>query len=184
MKPIAIRKADLEAALTRLEPGVKAYCELQARLQCCNVTSDRDFQRRFGGFYRVRRNAEWRAAYFRILERAKRSPTSFEEALRQIYRATGRVEASFASKLVASVDPEQPVIDSIVLANLGLRLPVRTAPRRLERLAELHAQLAAAYAAYLARPEGRRLVTTFKRRYPGAEVSQVKVLDLVLWQIR
>jgi hypothetical protein len=35
--------------------------------------------------------------------------------LRALYIATGRVEASFASKVAASVDPGKPVIDAFVL---------------------------------------------------------------------
>lgn len=77
------------------------------------VASDRAFQRVFTAFYRVWRSGDWRAALFENLERAKASPICFGDALHQLREATGRVEASFASKLVATVDPDLPVIDSV-----------------------------------------------------------------------
>ena len=40
-----------------------------------------------------------------------------------VYEKTGRIEASFASKLVATINPRMPVVDRIVLKNLYWRLP-------------------------------------------------------------
>src|SRR5439155_1069029 len=49
-----------------------------------------------------------------LLERRKRQPASFGSVLRELHEATGRFEASFASKLVATIRPDTPVIDSVV----------------------------------------------------------------------
>lgn len=184
MHTISISSSQLDAALKRVAPGLEKYCWIQDQLLTRNVVTDRDFQKRFAGFYRVRRNGAWRAAFFGILEDAKRSPISFAEALQLLRDATGQVEASFASKLVATVDPEQPLIDSVVVGNLGLRVPKANGANRVAQLVELHQNLAAAYAAYLSSEDGRRLVRAFKGRYPARKVSELKMLDLVLWQIR
>lgn len=182
MRPISITASARDAALGKLERGLASYSWLQAELHKRNVEADREFQKKFGGFYRVRRNAQWRGAFFGILERAKTSPLTFGQALRRIHEATGRVEASFASKLVASIDPDQPVIDSIVVGNLGLKLPKAHAPNRLQDLEDVHRQMAFAYKAYLDSREGRRLVEAFRRRYPDPNLSAVKMVDLVLWK--
>lgn len=65
----------------------------------------------------------WQSPSFALLESAKRAPITFEAALSQLFDATGQVEASFASKLVATLDPSLPVIDKFVLAQAGLTLP-------------------------------------------------------------
>lgn len=174
----------IEAALPRVEAGLAKYRWLQNQLSVRDVSSDREYQKRFAGFYRVRRNATWRASFFETLELAKRRPLVFEEALRALHVATGRVEASFASKLVATVDPLQPVIDSVVLRNLGLKLPAAGAPDRLRAIANLHTQLSDLFASFLASEPGRALVTQFRRAYPDAGISEIKMLDLVLWQTR
>src|SRR5688572_6861082 len=123
MQSLNLTSAHIRAALPRVAVGLTKYEWLQEQFPIRNVSKDAEYQKRFGGFYRVRRNSDWRCAFFQTLEQAKSSPVSFGEALRALYAATGRVEASFASKLIATLDPEQPVIDSVVFKNLGLKLP-------------------------------------------------------------
>lgn len=59
-----------------------------------------------------------------LMPRPKREALPFHDVLRALHHATGRWEASFASKLVATFDPSKPMIDAVVLTNVGLRLPV------------------------------------------------------------
>src|SRR5262245_53339545 len=105
----------IDSALPRIAPGLQKYCWLQEQLLKRDVSSDPEYQRRFVGFYRVRRELAWRESFFELLESRKTQGLQFSEGLRRLADATGRIEASFASKLVASIDPDQPVIDSVVL---------------------------------------------------------------------
>src|SRR5579863_9467755 len=114
---------EIQKALERLADGLGRYQWLQAEVLKCNATTDREFQRRFTAFYRVRRNSEWRREFFALMEMAKSGGIEFSEALRAIHRSTGRIEASFASKMVATLDPSKPVIDKFVLRCFKLRLP-------------------------------------------------------------
>jgi len=173
-------------ALPLVADGLQKYQRIQRELHRCDVSTNTDFQRWFGGFYRVRRNARWRQQFFTMLEAGKARPTEFVEVLRELQKRTGRIEASFASKLVATLDPSQPVIDSIVLHNLGLALPpVSTSKeRRIERIASLHQQLRDTFSDLLASPDGRALVDQFSAMYPNAGITKPKMLDLVLWQSR
>lgn len=109
---------------------------------------------------------------------------SFGESLLALQAATGRIEASFASKLVATVDPDQPVIDSVVFTNLGLKLPAATAPNRLATIQDIHRQLGSVYSQYLASEGGRHFVGLFRDAYPDARLTEIKMVDLVLWQSR
>lgn len=182
---VPLSDADVDRALGRVAPGLERYQRIESAFNTTNVAHDPVFQRRFNAFYRVRRGPTWRAAFYRLLERGKSRGLSFAEALRAIHRATGRVEASFASKLVATLDPDLPVIDRVVLGNLSVRLAAAgPVAERLKRAVELHAAMSHGYRRYLATPGGKRLVREFARRHRNAEVSRVKMLDLVLWQHR
>lgn len=184
MQGLKLTTSQIQSALPRVSVGLAKYVWLQRELPVRDVSDDVDYQKRFAGFYRVRRNSQWRLAYFLILERAKSAPVSFAEALRALHATTGRVEASFASKLVATVDPDQPVIDSVVLRNLGLRLPAAAASNRFAQLCDLHNRLGELYSAYLVSDAGRDLVALFRVAYPASQVTDIKILDLVLWQSR
>ena len=182
---IPLDAAGIEDALPLVGAGLAKYCRLRDALHGVDVSLDREFQRLFNGFYRVRRNAQWQRTFYTLLEDQKTRRASFLEVLRGLHAGTGRVEASFASKLVATVDPDQPVIDAIVLRNLGLRLKTTgTADGRLAGAATVHETIAASYAAFLDGSAGRELQERFRSTYPALHVTPVKMLDLVLWQSR
>ena len=182
---ILLDQAGIEQALPRVLDGLRKYRWLQAALLETDVTHDREFQSRFNGFYRVRRNADWRSVFYNILQEEKSEPRAFTEVLHELHGATGRIEASFASKLSATVDPSKPVIDSIILKNLSLRLPrYGTVPTRMVRIVELHDRLTQIFSDYLGTEMGRYLLTRFEESYPNAQLTRVKMLDLVLWQTR
>jgi len=184
MQELILTTAQIELALPRVSVGLVKYGWLQKELRLRDVSCDAEYQKRFNGFYRVRRNSDWRGAFFQILEGAKSAPISFGEVLRALHAATGRVEASFASKLVATLEPIQPVIDSVVLRNLGIKLPTASSSTRFAEIRDLHQQLGELYSKYLASKSGRELVVRFRQAYPGAQVTETKMLDLVLWQSR
>lgn len=175
---------EIQAALDRLEHGLALYLSLQRHVHSCDVSINEEFQRRFNGFYRVRRGSQWRSTYFRLLESSKAKGIEFPEALKEINRCTGRVEASFASKLVATLDPSKPVIDKFVLKHFELRLPHSGLVDREFKTICLYRELCDRYQVFLQSPTGGRIRKLFDERYTGLEVSELKKLDLVLWQVR
>ena len=78
--------------------GFDKYKQIMEMVRKTDVSSDPDFQRTFNGFYRVRRNVEWRKVYYDLFESVKGSNPSFEYIIRTMYEATGNIEASFSSK--------------------------------------------------------------------------------------
>jgi hypothetical protein len=184
-KVMELDKTAIERALPLVSVGLEKYCRLQAALAATDVARDRTFQTGFNGFYRVRRNTEWQAAFYTLLQEEKSASRPFAEVLRALYTATGSVEASYASKLAASVDPGKPVIDSFVMKNVSLRLPRYGAVEpRLARIIVVYDRLVRILSDYLDSDMGRYLVTRFEESYPNRRLTRVKMLDLVLWQTR
>lgn len=181
---VTLTKDAIDAALIRMARYLDAYLWLQAHRDACDVRSDASFRKRFNAFYKVRRGRDWQDKFFDLLERRKGRASSFAELLDALHRATGRYEASFASKLLATIDPNMPVIDSIVLRNLDVRLPAYGSDCRRSRIVELHGRLLASLNGFLKTDVGRYLVERFRAAYPDADVTEVKMLDLVLWQTR
>lgn len=122
--------------------------------------------------------------YYQLMERSKTRPTTFAEALMSLAADSGRVEASFASKLVATLDPSQPIIDQHVLRNFGLRMPYAQEANRLDKVIELHAELQRRYDRMLGSDVGRAICERFRLRFPAADIGDLKRVDLVLWQHR
>jgi hypothetical protein len=154
------------------------------RVHRIDARTDAVFQRTYNGFYRIRKAAQWRAAYYELMEQAKAQPMSFAEVLCAMHEAVASVEASFSSKLVATLNPSQPVWDQFVLSNFGLRKPYPYQSDQLDRTITVYEELRRRYAALVDSTEGRLLCHAFVERFPGANLTDIKRIDLVLWQHR
>jgi len=171
-------------ALAQAEPGLRRYLWIKERVHRCDVRRDAAFQQTFTYFYKVRRSDAWRRRYFDLLELAKSTPMAFSDALRAIHRETDTVAPSFASKLVATLDPALPVWDKHVLENLGLKAPYAYQHDRLDRCEQTYAELHRRMASLVASGEGQRICALFARRYPQVRITDMKRVDLILWRIR
>lgn len=182
---IILSSWDINTALPKVAKGVQQYLDLQRMAaHLPNFHNDPDFRRRYNHFYRVRRGVAWQQAYFQLMGRAHQQGLPFDTILNELHKATGRLEASFASKLLATLRPTEPVIDSEVLRNLGVRLPYAGAQGRFGKICVLHKELGHAFGDFLKTQQGRYLVSEFTQMYPRANVTEEKMLDLVLWQTR
>ena len=181
---IKLTEKEIDEGLAKIRYGLRKYCWIQANLQKCDVSKDHDFQTRFNDFYKVRRDARWRGRYYELMQKAKGDGITFAKAVRALRDQTGRIEASFASKLVATLDPAKPVIDKFVLGNFGLRLPYHNASNREPKAVEVYKQLCKEYEALMSSSIGHMICDKFRNRYPWAEITDLKKIDLVLWQIR
>lgn len=182
--------ANRDTLLAGLEEDWLAdYDWLQERLQETNVAEDSDYQRRFGTFFVFRGVTEsWRASYFRILEREKgKSSVIFCEVLMELPVVNNRVEFSFTSKLVATVNPYMPVYDrfvAICLAAYGLDLGVDgDRDERLRQVILNYVRLVEATGALVRDNRFQILEESFDEAFPRFQhFTAIKKLDLFLWQ--
>ena len=177
--------AAIQSSLARAW-GLDGYAQIQRATRETDVSSDAAFQRLYNRFYRVRRNAEWQSAYYEIMQREKAGAVlSFEDILREMHERTGNVEASFTSKMVATLDPGRPIWDSIVLEKLGLRLKGTTAQAKLENAISVYESIVGWYADYLATEDAARNIALFDELLPDyAWLTPVKKVDFLLWSSR
>ena len=69
MQRLNLTTTQVRAALPRVSVGLAKYEWLQKELPLRNVSSDGEYQKRFGGNCRVRCNFDSPTAFFQILER-------------------------------------------------------------------------------------------------------------------
>jgi len=173
-------------AINKAKFGIPRYLWLMDRLNTVDVSNDADFQRTYNGFYRVqRRRSDWYDAYYKYLEQSKTLPTSFSQALDHIYQATGRYEPSFASKLVATLNPYKPVWDMHVLSNLGRKSPGYYSRTKMQDAKESYEYIENWYQSFLASEECSQWVRLFDEHVPDHhKITDLKKVDFILWQMR
>lgn len=184
--PTMLTRPEIDEAMRKLAPGVAKYREIRRQVRKRpRFAYERAFQRAFNGFYRVRgRDAAWQRSFYRLMAKCNRHPLPFSAVLKRLKQSTSRCEASFASKLIATLDPHQPVIDSVVLGNLKLPLPPPNHPHRLKRIQRIHEELTRRYRRFLTTANGKYLVRSFKRTHGEKGITHMKMVDFVLWQAR
>jgi hypothetical protein len=186
---VEITDEQLAQALRNIEEPLKKYLWLQERVgKLAHPEDDHEFCRKFSGFYRVRaRNADWRHAYFSLMGEMRSRNADFRTCLMRLYDKTGRVEASFISKLLATLDPTLPVLDSVVLKHLRLKLPVWNDTDRIEKSAGVYHKLTHKMIETVNSAAGKRMIAAFRQysnNFRNADMTDMKIVDLILWQIR
>src|SRR4030095_10765360 len=137
------------------------------------------YQRVYKRFYVMgRRSAQWYEFYFGMLEREKtHSDLRFEAVLTATFEATGRVEPSLSSKLLATVRPDAPVYDEYVRVNLGISKPRYYKPAKI-RLADArtaYQRIEEFYADALPSDEFGSLRAEFDQSFPALAVTYSSV---------
>lgn len=162
------------------------YRFVMEELSSGDVRVNATYQRTFNGLYMVRRGTHWRGAFYDLLETNKhRHGLEFQYVLEELHKATGRIEASFASKLMATINPGLPVYDSWVRHNLSLPTRVGSAQPRIEHLCADYTTIQELYEAMIASPSFGDLRLGFDEALPEfSDITDVKKLDFMFWQAR
>ncbi len=183
--------AALHLMTVRLPNPVTLYLSLRSEALHCDIASEAGaaFQRRFNGFYGVRRNGAWRAAFYDLFEGAKvwqAAPNElFGMVLERLHLATGRVEASFASKLVATLYPSAPIIDSVVRGFLSERVRTPKFAGGVSTLIGYHLWLDDFLTRLAVTPAVQTWVNQFDAAFAhcvgASEIHPVKKIDFLIW---
>jgi hypothetical protein len=165
--------------------GVKRYIEIMRNFQTVDVSSDKDFQRKFKNFYKIRRNEQFLEVYYSFLQRNKNKNPSFIEVLNKLYKF-GKLEASFASKLLATIDPKLPIWDKYVLEHFRLNPPSRLLPKeeRIKQANNVYEDLKKSYRELLNKEESKLVIKLFNEYYPDNKITSIKKIDFIIWQSR
>jgi hypothetical protein len=187
MKFAKITEQEVLDAIPKTTKGLHQYSHIQKMLRDGMKVSDGDFQRAFNGFYRVRgRSADWYEKFYSVFQEASENQTeiTFEKILNEIHVKTGRIEASFSSKIYSCFNENAAIIDKHILQNLDLRLPRYGVQDRLGKINNLYTTLNDEMKILSQEKIGQFILNEFFNFHKKCKVSEVKALDLTIWQIR
>jgi len=175
--------------------GLLAYRKTIDDLRKGDITSPifLNYRKNYTAYYRVRRDEDWLNHYYAYLETNKnRKDITYEEVLRAISSYPHRtprglektVEASFASKLLHTINPHHPIWDSQVLKAVGIHLDLSLSFEAHQReCIRLYSELEQTVETYLQSGVGRTCIEEFDRFFPDYKnLSDEKKLDFYLWK--
>lgn len=165
--------------------GLDKYSYIMENVNKIDISENEIFQKTFNSFYIVRRNEEWRKAYYHLFEESKKSLPTFGDTLYQLYDATGNVEASFSSKMIATLNPQMPIWDKYVVQNLKIKVPQYGDVKRMDTIIMQYQQIITWYEDFLESEKAHECITKFDEVFPDYRwISDVKKVDFFLWSIR
>lgn len=181
-----MNKKQIIEAIKRAERGIGQYLEIMELFPSVNVAKNTNFQRKFKAFYRVRqRPAMWYKIYFSFMQRSKEDKPTFDRVIDHLNRSLGRYEPSFSSKMVATLDPEQPIWDAFVLKNTNTIAPSYQSRDKLNQAKSAYRTIQDWYREFLDSGDGKRVVRIFNENVKKhAKITNLKKVDFVLWQTR
>jgi hypothetical protein len=174
----------IREAIERARKGIAQYLEIMELFSNTDVSTDKDFQRKFNGFYRIRqRPPEWYEQYYSYMQSQKGRNPTFSNVLIHFYSVLGRYEPSFSSKLVATIDVNSPVWDSIVLRYAGIKTPLYTSKSKVDQAEAIYKKLQEWHDRHMRSDHGKLILQTFEEMVPEHNrISDLKKIDFVLWQ--
>ncbi len=165
--------------------GLDKYQYIMKQVKKTHVSTDKEFQRIFNGFYIVRRNEEWRNVYYNLFEEIKNDNPTFSNILNYLYINTGNIEPSFSSKMLATIFPEKPIWDRYVVQNLNMELTGNTKEERLKNAIILYNNIEKWYEKFLQSNKAKECIEEFNIVMPDYKyISDIKKIDSILWTIR
>lgn len=170
-----------------LKTGLDKYLKIMECLYETDVSKDKEFQRLYNHFYRMRqRKPEFYQIYYDYMEKMKYNAErlSFNDVFFYIQKETNHCEASFSSKLLATLNPDKPVWDMFVLENLGVKKIQSSAKNREQKIIEAYQQICQWYDEFMKSEEARLILQTFDEIFPNVNITDTKKIDLFLWQHR
>ena len=146
-------------------------------------------RRRFNAYYGVRRNAVWRDRFYSRFQAAKastlRGADLFADIVAGLQADTGRIEASFASKLVATLQPQYPIIDSVVRKWLAKHTTPPPFEGGIEGVVAYYRWLDAFMVDLAASREAEGWSAEFETAFPtrpgAVAIPAMKRLDFLIW---
>ena len=179
--------ADIRASIELMKENyteLEQYTNIMEKANDVDISADVNFQRKFNYFYKVRRNSEWRATFYSLFEECKSvTPLTFEYVLRTLYERTGTMEMSFSSKLLATLNPDMPIWDSIVLSRLNLSPSAAGSnEKRLDSNIKKYQEIVDWYQDFLKTSKAQEFLSAFDSAFPEfAAITAVKKIDFWLW---
>ncbi len=178
--------AEIDLAISKAKDWFVKYKNLMDDIYNTNISVDKDFQRKFNHFYKLRqRNSDFYKMYYDFLENNKTNKKiEFKEILEYFKIHLSRFEPSFSSKILSTINPDMPIWDSFVIKNIWFKAPSQTSKNRFNETIYLYEKMRYIYQIILKSEKGRDMINLFDLNIPNSWITDIKKIDFILWQLR
>ena len=150
-----------------------------------DISKDEEFQKTFDAFFKVRRDEKWRREYYNYFQKVKNNKDiKFEEILNHLKDSTGNIEASFSSKLLATINPNMPIWDQFVLKYYDIKIEDNNPKERIKDITEKYYEIIEKENEELQKEDIKEAIKQFREDFKEYNLSDIKILDFMIWSNR
>lgn len=180
----------IKQSLLKKRNGVQKYIEIMEEIKKSDghISQNKDFQNKYKNFYKMHLSRslteDFYNEYFKYLEKNyKNKQIEFKDVLEYISNKSNRIEASFSSKLLATINPDRVVWDKNVRSQLEIP-NAKSFNDAIKLYDELETKLKNIYLnTDLGKEYIRIFNETFENILPIEEITPIKKIDFVLWSL-
>lgn len=165
--------------------GIKTYYYLVQNATEIDVSNDVEYQKTFSKFYGIngaRRGNEWKKIYYDYFQsvKGKGKDLTFSDIVTYLYKKTQRVEISFSSKMLATINMDKPIYDKYISKVFKLDKEKRDT---VEEAIQLYKKLEEIYSKILQDEKYKDFIAEFDLLFPDykCKISEIKKLDFIFW---
>ena len=171
---------------------LKKYMIIMDSVSKEDFKATKEFRKIYNGFYRVAfKSSEWYDKYYQLMEEQKKEQRTIGEILSELTVVKSTVEVSFASKLIATINPDMPIWDQYVLRNLGLenewtKYSTEFKEERIKKAVDIYDRIQSFYSDFQLSDEGKKCICVIDAALPqyADKITTTKKIDYILWSKR
>ena len=170
------------------------YNNIINEVQNVDVYADFGFRDEYCNYYGLSftTNKTYQDIYFAYMQREKKNVNlTYKTILEYLYKYTGRIDYSFASKLLHTINQNQPILDKHVMRLLGF--PLKTTGNAQERINYYVVVQKTVFDEYQKIEQGlktgkneiHKALRDFDKMFPCyAKLTITKKIDCILFRVR
>lgn len=188
---LMLDKTEIDQILEKpkLKEGLASYKYIMNNLYSVDVSKNIEFQHVYSNFYRLgRRPSDMKDIYFAFMESKKNltedkknSKLDITEVVNFLHDKTNKIELSFSSKFVHTLNPEEPIYDR-ELAKF-FKCKYWEYHSKDERI-QIYNKFKSKFLEFKNSDTGKLIIKMFNEKFPNYKISDTKKIDFVLWQNR
>lgn len=175
---------------------IDIYAQIMNKVQTANVSVEKNFKYTFCKYYGLNgfTDLSFQNDFFDYMERIKSNNPlpSYRDVMEQLWKRTKRVDYSFSSKLLHTLDPGSPILDRHVLRLLGFEKKDSGKPEsRIDYYSDVYETVKAEYAQITEALKNGctskicNALRALDSKYPkGSYLSTARKIDCLLFRLR
>lgn len=166
---------------------IEPYLIIQQHVNDVGIFTTPAFKKEFGRYYKIiQKTNAWLSSYYKVFRNAYNYKWPFRKILLELYKETGEMHPVHCSEILASINPDKPIMQNYVYEWLGILIQnPKDKEERIDYYVNLYNFIDREFHSHLNDKNVIDAIKRFDEEFPNAsEISNIKKLDFMLMSLK